>query len=103
MSDISPLAVYENFLARADRVPLLIEVVRRYAPGEFEALQSELIRVRGSTEGMSEASDQKMKCESVLGEVLERVLAEFSSHEVLRVTPIFVKLLGEFSMWSDRV
>lgn len=103
MPDISPLAVYENFLARADRVPLLVEIVRRYAPGEFGPLLSELIRVRGATEGIVEPSDEKLEKERELGEVLERALGEFSSHEILRKTPIFVKLLGEFREWSQTV
>lgn len=100
MSNISSLAVYEHFLARADRVPLLVEIVRRYAPGGFESLLGELIVARDGTSGRVEITDEKLEKERVLGDVLERALAEFSSHEILGVTPIFVKLLGEFREWK---
>ncbi len=93
------LNVYEMFLARADRVPLLVELVRGEVPGH-ESLLQELIGVRVATAGKALPTQEKRVAEEALGEVLARVVGEIEHHEKLQGSAMFAALLSEFSRWD---
>lgn len=103
------LEVYETFLSRADKVPLLVELVREEAreAGEssdsLEQLLQALIVARAATAGMSRPSAQKSATEKAFEEALRRVLDDVSSHASLKKNAMFLGLLQEFSAWSPRL
>lgn len=103
------LDVYETFLSRADKIPLLVELVREEAHEEgaavspLEGLLQELIVARTETAGLAHPSDRKRAAEKALGEVLERVLGDVSAHGMLKKNAAILGLLKEFQMWAPRV
>ncbi len=96
------LEVYELFLKRADRIPLLIELARAEMP-EHESLYQELISARAATAGMFLPSSQKHAAEKNLGETLNRVLGEISTHGGHKKHAIFLALLHEFESWGSEL
>lgn len=97
------LGVYEYFLKRADRVPLLIETIRAEVHGNgsmagpYEGLLHELIEARAATAAMPLPSLEKAAVEKNFAAVLERVLEEFREREEFKKNHAFIKLLKEFS------
>lgn len=96
------LSVYECFLARADRVPLLVELVRGGAP-EYQSLLNELIVARSATAGMARPSEEKRDAEKVLSDVLIRVIHEVEHRDELKKNMMFDALLREFSGWETEL
>ncbi len=92
------LEVYETFLSRADKVPLLVELIREDIPG----VQA-LIAARAATAGMARPSDQKRAAEKALEEVLAGVLSEVALHPSLKKNAAVLELLKEFQMWPARL
>lgn len=93
------LAVYEMYLARADKIPLLIELARREMP-EYESLYEELIVARAGTAGMFLFSPQKQAAEEHLGETLDRVIREIRAFLGRKHHAQLVALLHEFEGWD---
>lgn len=101
------LTVYEDFLERADKVPLLVELVRGEAHTEterpFESLLRELIVARAGTAAISLPCVEKFRAEKAFEEVLNRVLGEVSGHDMLKKNVVFLGLLKEFAAWPERL
>lgn len=96
------LDVYEMFLRRADKVPLLIELARADMP-EYESLYQELITARAATAGMFLPSPQKHAAEKNLGETLDRVIREITAHHAHKQNAQLLALLHEFTEWEPQL
>ncbi len=92
------LEVYETFLSRADKVPLLVELIRDDIPG----VQA-LIAARAATSDMARPSDQKRAAEKAFEEALGRVLSEVALHPSLKKNALVLELLKEFQVWPARL
>ncbi len=96
------LEVYEIFLKRADKIPLLIELARAEMP-EYEPLYQELIAARAATAGMFLPSSQKHAAEKNLAETLDRVLHEITAHHAHKNSAQLLALLHEFTQWESEL
>ncbi len=97
------LAVYETFLARADKIPLLVELVRKRMPHTFESLLKELIVARDATSGFTLPSREKYTAEKALSEVLVRVLEELQEREEIKNDPGFISFVRYLDTWELRL
>lgn len=97
------LAVYEAFLARADKIPLLVELVRKRIPHTYESLLKELIVARDATSGFTLPSHEKYTAEKALSEVLIRVLEELQVREEIKNDPAFISFVKYLDTWELRV
>ncbi len=97
------LAVYETFLARADKIPLLVEMTRKQLPHSYESLLKELIVARDATSGFSLPSHEKYAAEHALHEVLEHVLEELEKQDEIKNNPIFTTYVQNRSAWEMRL
>jgi len=97
------LAVYEAFLARADKIPLLVELVRKRIPHTYESLLKELIVARDATAGFTLPSREKYMAEKALSEALVRVLEELQAREEIKNDPAFISFVKYLDTWELRV
>ena len=97
------LAVYEAFLARADKIPLLVELVRGGMPHMHESLLKELIVARDATSGFTLPSREKYMAEKALSEVLVRVLEELQIREEIKNDPAFISFVKYLDTWELRL
>ncbi len=99
------LAVYEAFLARTDKIPLLVELVRKRMPHTYDSLLKELIVARDATSGFTLPSHEKYVAEKALNEVLMRVLEELHGRDEIKNDSVcisFVKYLDTWELRLDR-
>ncbi|MCX6733438.1 MAG: hypothetical protein NTX63_01350 [Candidatus Peregrinibacteria bacterium] len=97
------LAVYETFLARADRIPLLVELVRKNMPHTYESLLKELIVARDATSGFTLPSHDKYIAEKALSEVLVRVLEELQTREEIKNDATYISFVKYLNTWELRL
>ncbi|MFA7277814.1 MAG: hypothetical protein WC101_02380 [Candidatus Gracilibacteria bacterium] len=100
------LDVYECFLSRSDKAPLLVEFVRdgmKDGIPDYESLLDELIVARGATANMALPDEAKRLVEKSFEEVLLRVIGETSEQAGLKKNAHFLALLKEFDEWNSRV
>lgn len=101
------LEVYETFLARADKAPLLVELIREGAALDgapsYESLLEELISARAATAGMPLPTEQKRIAEKNFEAVLTRVIGEISQQPAFKKNAHLLALLQEFSAWDSQV
>lgn len=97
------LAVYEALLARADKIPLLVELVRKRMPHTYESFLKELIVAREATSGFTLPSHEKYVAEKALGEVLARVLEELQVREEIKNDPDFISFVKYHQAWDLRL
>jgi|GEM_PF-2406300 hypothetical protein len=99
------LAVYETLLARADKIPLLIELLRLHE--EFSDTHRELLgnltEVRSSTAGMPLPSKEKLEAENRLTKTLKLVLAGIAEARALKNNNQLTKLLDEFEQLDKKI
>lgn len=103
------LDVYECFLSRADRIPLLIESARQGItqegadPHAYDGIFDELIAARAATSAMPHPSRQKYEAEKDFEKVLTRTIETLSTHEGVKKQVLFHGVLNELSTWSDEL
>lgn len=100
------LDVYECFLSRSDKAPLLVEFVRggvKDGVPDYESLLDELIAARSATANMALPDETKRLVEKSFEEVLLRVIGETSQQPGLKKNAHFLALLKEFDEWNFRV
>lgn len=100
------LAVYETLLARADKVPLLVEIVRSNESrmgAIYESALSELVVARSRTQGMTFPSAEKVMNERAFEEVLHHVLDAVSEDGSLAKHGLLLRLLDEFSALESQL
>lgn len=97
------LAVYESFLARADKIPLLVELVRREMPHTYESLLKELIVAREATAGFTLPSHEKYVAEKALSEVLVRAIEELRGRDEIKNNPTFLSFVKYLDTWELRL
>ncbi len=103
------LDLYELFLARADRIPLLIESARQGItqegadPHAYDGIFDELIIARAATSAMPHPSRQKYEAEKELEKVLARTIETLSTHEGVKKQVLFHGILRELAPWSNEL
>lgn len=97
------LAVYEAFLARADKIPLLVELARKKLPHTHDSLLKELIVARDATSGFTLPSHDKYVAEKALSEVLVRVLEELQAREEIKNDTAFISFVKYLDTWELRL
>ena len=94
------LTVYEIFLKRADKIPRLVELIRREMPKHSDILEK-LIHARSETQNMSLPSLEKSVCEHRLTDALNDVISWISATHPLSSEHAISRVIRELDTWDS--
>lgn len=99
------LNVYEMLLARADKIPLLVEILREHDDifKKNRELLWNLIDARSETAGMSLPSQEKLEAENRLTRALKLTLISIAETSTLQNNTQLIKLLDEFASLEKKL